>query len=100
MSLFSAALMTICTEIPLAAAKDRPFPVVAIGLSVLYVVCSCSSGEDLLIEYLPSIVGTAFLLGVPVHLAQRTHDRTATGPALPAPSHPKGSPCPCTSIPR
>jgi len=84
MSLFAVALMTSCAELPLAAAKDRPFPVVAIGLSVLYVVCSRNSGEDLLIEGLPSIVGTAFLLGLPVRLAQRTHDRAATGPALPA----------------
>jgi APA family basic amino acid/polyamine antiporter len=54
-------------------ARDVTVAVVAIVFSVLFIVYSRNTGEDLLTEYLPFIfAGAAFLLGIPVYLAQRT----------------------------
>jgi basic amino acid/polyamine antiporter, APA family len=54
--------------------RDVTVAVVAIVFSVLFIVYSRNTGEDLLTEYLPFILaGVAFLLGIPVYLAQRTH---------------------------
>jgi APA family basic amino acid/polyamine antiporter len=54
-------------------ARDVTVAVLAIVFSVLFIVYSRNTGEDLLTEYLPFIfAGAAFVLGIPVYLAQRT----------------------------
>ncbi len=53
--------------------RDVTVAVVAIVFSILFIIYSRNTGEDRLEEYLPFIfAGGAFLLGIPVYLAQRT----------------------------
>ena len=67
-------------------ARDVTVAVVAIVFSVLFVWYSRNTGEDAAWKvWLPFIFGgVAFLLGIPVYLAQRTHmTEPRAGPALP-----------------
>ena len=61
------------TTMPVDIFPYIDLPVVAIVFSILFIVYSRNTGEDRLEEYLPFIfAGGAFLLGIPVYLAQRT----------------------------
>jgi basic amino acid/polyamine antiporter, APA family len=64
-------------------ARDVTVAVVALVFSVLFIVYSRNTGEETLLgEYLPFVfAGVAFLLGIPVYLAQRA--RMTEPPSVP-----------------
>ncbi len=64
-------------------ARDVAVAVVALVFSILFIVYSRNTGQSLWEEYLPFVfAGVAFLLGIPVYLAQRT--RMTEPPPVPS----------------
>ena len=64
-------------------ARDLTVAVISLVFSILFIWYSRNTGGDLLTEYLPFMfAGVAFLLGIPVYLAQRT--RMTEPPPVPA----------------
>jgi basic amino acid/polyamine antiporter, APA family len=64
-------------------ARDVSVAVVALVFSILFIVYSRNTGESLWEEWLPFVfAGVAFLIGIPVYLAQRT--RMTEPPPVPS----------------